>query len=120
MLGQGGSANCQTGSHALAGFCHPGGQDQPAQTPARHVEVLGKAIDNNNVLIQGQGAERCFFIKQTQINLVHDDEAITGAHFLDQFLQGRAGNRCAGGIVWRRNQNAAGLGTPVLANMLGT
>ena len=46
--------------------------------------------------------------------------AIAGAHFLDQFLQSRAGNCRASGIVGRSNQNAAGLGTPVLANVLGT
>ena len=72
--------------------------DDPAQPPARHVEVLGKAVDDEHVIGQREHGGRLTIVDQSLINLVHHHEPARASHRSDDCAQLLAPDRGAGRI----------------------
>ena len=87
VLGQAGRADRQVGGQLVECRYHVGGGNHPAQSPAGHVKIFRKAVDDDNVIIKGQCALRSVAVVQPKVDFIHDDEAITFAHFGDQCSQ---------------------------------
>ena len=83
MLRDGTGADKQVLCQALNDRHHMLWHHQPAQPPAGHVEVFGKAVHADDVVVDRQGRlPPLGFIAQAQVNFIHDGEAATFAHEL--------------------------------------
>ena len=49
------------------------GNDHPAEAPAGHLEILGEAVDDPDVVASGTGGRRRDFISQAVVNLVDQE-----------------------------------------------
>ena len=94
VLGQRGRADGQAGGDLLDRLHHVVEHDHPAQAPAGHVEVLGEAVDDDDVVVQRQRRARLAFIGQPQVDLVDDGEAVAGAPGPAARPARRARSRC--------------------------
>ncbi|MCY1536873.1 hypothetical protein D9M68_723450 [compost metagenome] len=119
MLGQRGRADREAGGDFLHRRHHVLGHDHPSQAPARHVEILREAVDDDDVVVQGQRRARLAFIGEAQVDLVHDGETVAGADLrqqLGQFVMGDGGAR---GVAGRGDEHALGGRRPVPGHVLG-
>ena len=117
MLRHRARADKQVLRHALnhRGECL--GHHQPAESPARHIEILGKTVDADDAPAQfpGHGQSRlakALFVAQAQVNLVHERDAAAAVHQAVQALQFVGCHRGAGWIRRRGQQHAACLRDP--------
>jgi hypothetical protein len=58
--------------------CETFGDDQPAQSPAGHVEVLGKALHDEDVIAELQAPLRVTLVGQAVVDLVDDQLPLSG------------------------------------------
>src|SRR5437667_3904171 len=97
LRGGGGTNECVLGE--LFDLPHVGlGSDDPAQPPARHVEILGKAVDDENVIVQLEHGRRLTVVDQSLIDLVYHYEATHPSYRSDDRPQLVARDRGAGRI----------------------
>ncbi|KAG1248491.1 hypothetical protein G6F65_019583 [Rhizopus arrhizus] len=119
MLGQGGRADLQAGGDLLHRRHHVFGHDHPAQAPTRHVEILREAVDDDDVIVQGQRGTRFALVREAKVDFVDDREAVARADLSQQIGQFVRGDRRARGVAGRRHHDALRGGAPVLGHVLG-
>src|SRR5690606_7272073 len=74
-------------------------------------------VDDDDVVIQGQGAGGRILEIEPQVDFIHDDETTALAHFLNQFLQGLFIDGCARGVARGRNQYASCTRAPMFPDV---
>ncbi|MNV47508.1 hypothetical protein D3C71_1393780 [compost metagenome] len=119
MLGQGGRADLQAGGDLLHRGHHVLGHDHPAQAPARHVEVLREAVDDDDVVVQRQRGAGVALVRQAQVDFVDDGEAAALADLRQQGGELVRGDRRAGGVAGRGHHHALRGRCPVPGHVLG-
>ena len=87
---------------------------QPAQTPARHTEILGKTVDDESVRVDFQDGWRTHIVAQAVIDFVHHQVALPRAHFTGQGREFLPREHRACRIGWRRHHRPHRVVPPML------
>ena len=113
MLGHGGGADIEVLRQFFQLRHGCGGRHQPAQAPAGHAEVLGKAVEHEGVVIHLQHAVRVRTVGQAVVDLVNHQVTAACARSRGQGRQLVAAQQRSGRIGRRRHQGAYTVRIPV-------
>ena len=97
---------------AQARIVAAGRQHCPAQPPAGHAEILGKAVHHRDFARQTERRRRLLSVRQALVDLVHHQHAAPLADKARDFFQLAGRNQRAGGIRGRAENQAARAAAP--------
>ena len=94
-------------------------RDQPAEAPAGHAEVLGKAVEHKGRVVDFQHTGRIGAIGEAVVDLVHYKMSATRLQRSGQRRQLVTGQQGAGGVGRRGHQGANAVLVPVSLDQMG-